>query len=269
MKYFAFILFLTFSHHAVTQFSISGGYDHRSEDTALNFKNIINIKNHFTAPAKNSFHRYNVGYLKVGYRINKRYMLTSELGFSKKSIDCYKKTESDVTTWYESYTTKNYYRSTLSYSSLTMNLGINRIIEWKGLLLKKVNHALVLGTFIQPEFLINYKNDNKTIQTVKKYHLNNSNQPDVVLQDETISTETSLYQANKARINVGLSLAKRTQFHSIFIEYKVKFSVSVTRRFEQKEDLFHGFFPVLETGIGVGYQFNKRKTKPVASISIN
>ena len=273
MKYFAFIiLFLTFSHYAGAQFSISGGYDHRSEDVKLS------LKNHFTTPSKGSFYHYHIGYLKAGYRINKRAMLTCELGFSKKSIDCYQKTQSDLTTWFETYYTTNYYRSTVSYSSFTINLGINRTFEWKGLLLKKVTHAIVFGAFFQPEFLVNFKDENKTVQTVITHHLNNSNQPDVVLQDETTSVETSLFQANKGRFNVGLGLTKRTQFHSIFIEFKVKIGVALFKRITQSSAVSNNdeqiisnknFYPVLETGIGFGYVFNKRKMKPVTTMSIN
>jgi len=271
MKNFTVILLFTlFSHGAIAQLSISGGYDHRSEDT------MISLKKHFTAPSKASLYRYNIGYLKVGYRTKKRLILTSEIGFSTFKERNFSQAEYKIVGgWAYQYHTSKYYKSNYSYSTMNINFGVNRLFEWKGLLLKKVAHSIFIGAFVQTDLLINYRNDNKTIQTVEGNN-NNINHTYVVTKNETESSIITPLEAKKVRLNVGIGITKRTQFHSFFIEYKAEFSVGLYKRFTQNDINKYNetrleydsriYYPIIETGIGIGYVFNTKKVKTVSSI---
>lgn len=272
MKHFAIILlFTTLSHCAIGQFSISSGYDRRSQDE------LVSLKEHFTAPAKNSFYIYNVGYLKGSYRANKHLMLTSELGFSfAKTADYYtiERHESGGGMSPIYYKTINY-RSTISYSTMTFNVGINRLVEWKGVLLKKVAHSFFMGVFIGTDLFMNYKNENKTLQTFESNN-NNSTQTQVVTKDETVSTDFSPLEVNKILLNLGVGITKRVQLHSFFIEFKADFSIRTSPHFTETDRYKYTytslnehskmFYPILNTGIGFGYVFNKRKVKAASLI---
>jgi hypothetical protein len=274
MKLTLTVLLSMFLFTANAQFSVSGGYIRRTEGRKLN------LPAHFGTNPSLTENLYNFFHLQTTYQTNPHLEFVGKVGFSLLNKSNYYYTEAYLWggSWDGSYHTEKTYSSVINYSAMNLGLGAN----WLFYSTKRKDEAFktttTIGFLLQAELLLSYKeSDHHSSYYKSKTTYVEPNIGTVVLENSASDTAFNALIKSPSFLDFGISFNERFIFNSTyFIELKLNFSLTASQRFvtshiKEWDDYYmtsnfpvdkHPFIPILETGIGIGYVFNRKKEQP-------
>lgn len=273
MKLVLTLLLSVLLYSAKAQFSVSGGYIRRTEGRK------VNLPSHFGTKPSLANNLYNFFHLQTAYQTNPHLEVVGKIGFSLLNKSDYYYTEEYAwgSAWNGSYHTEKTYSSVINYSVMNLGFGANRLFYST----KRKNQAFktttTIGFLLQAELLLSYKESNHHSSYYEsKTTYVGPNTGTVVLENSASDTTFKALAKSSAFLDFGISFNERFIFKSTyFIELKLNFSLTAKQRFQPSsikewDDYTmtsnfpvdkHVFFPILETGIGLGYIFPVKKKK--------
>lgn len=274
-----FLSVLLFAANA--QFSVSGGYIRRTEDSPLN------LPAHFgTSKSGSHLNLYNVASIQGMYQTKANTAFSIKFGgFPQQQVD-YRFRQSH--SWgggidgIHNYTITK--RSTIIYYGLNLGLGLSFLFRAKNPKERKITSETRIGALVQFDatFTTSEKNHSTYFHEYYTPPETSPNPATIVFQDSVSYASFQSIAKNSLFSSLGITVNERIVFKQhYFLELQVSFSITSALRlngiqekssnyyYEYDErfdnvsvDEYNNHRPILETGIGIGYVFNRKKEQP-------
>lgn len=278
MKSIISITFIVIVNSANAQLSISGGYIRRTEDSQLN------LSAHFgTKKPESNLNLYNYISFQGMYQTKASSAFSIKLGgFPQRQVDYL---------FRQSYYSgggldgvNNYSitkRSTINYYGLNLGLGFSFLLKAKNPKERKIKSETRIGLLLQLDATFNHTEKNQSTHYYKAY----TNFTPFPTPITTVYLDSNSYASFRSIAksslfsSFGISVNERVVFmQHFFLELQVSIGLTSAKRligiksgssdncYECDErfdnmsvDRYNNYHPILETGIGVGYIFNRKK----------